>query len=510
MDREHPGDADAAGYRNPVIPGFHPDPSVCRWGDQYVLATSSFTYFPGVPIFTSSDLVTWTQVGNALDRESQLDLAATTTSSSRGIYAPTVRVHDGRLWMITSVFRDADLVNFFVTAEDPAGPWSDPVKVDVVGIDPDLCWDDDGHCWVHLSALGIWRARIDDRTGALIEGPEPTWSGTGLHAPEAPHLFRHGDWWYLLIAEGGTERGHCVSIARGPSPRGPWEGSPANPILSHRSTDRPIQNTGHADLVEASDDSWWMVLLGTRPRGMTPMFHVLGRETFLVPVDWLDDWPVPRDLQLEMPTRPPGRSTAVPQPARDDFDGPSLAPGYVSVRGPLGDAASLVERPGWLTLHGGNDGLDDPRPVFVGLRQRHLWSRARASVDVADATEAGLAVRMDERAHYEVAVCADEVIVRARIGPLVSVVAQAPAPASPLVLRVETHDPAGTANGPDLVQLGYERPDGCFDVLAELDGRYLSTEVASGFIGRVIGLYAVGGTASFDWLELTDLDDAGT
>jgi beta-xylosidase len=112
------------GYRNPVIPGFHPDPSVCRRGDEYVLAASSFTYFPGVPIFTSTDLVTWTQVGNALDRESQLDLSATLSSSSRGVYAPTVRYHDGRLWMITSVLGDSELVNFFVTADDPAGPWS--------------------------------------------------------------------------------------------------------------------------------------------------------------------------------------------------------------------------------------------------------------------------------------------------------------------------------------------------------------------------------------------------
>jgi xylan 1,4-beta-xylosidase len=494
----------SGGYRNPVIPGFHPDPSVCRWGDEYVLAVSSFTYFPGVPIFTSTDLVDWTQVGNALDRPTQLELEPT-RSSSRGVYAPTVRAHDGRLWMITTVLRDTDLVNFLVTADEPAGPWSEPVRVDIAGIDPDLSWDDEENCWVHFSALGIRRARIDDRSGAVLDDPELTWSGTGLHAPEAPHLIRRNDWWYLLIAEGGTERGHGVSIARGPSPVGPWEACPANPILSHRSRNHPIQNTGHADLVEATDGSWWMVLLGTRPRGMTPGFHVLGRETFLVPVDWVDGWPVPYDLELEMPTRPSGAARPTPAPTRDDFDEPSLGPAYVSLRRPLGDAAALTERPGWLTLHGSDDGLDDALPVFVARRQPTHWCRARTAIEVGDATEAGLAVRMDEGAHYEVAVAAGEVIVRARIGPLASIVARATAPASPFVLRLETHDPAGRSDAPDLVQLGFEEADGSFVVLAELDGRYLSTEVATGFIGRVVGLYAVGGSASFDWFELDDL-----
>ena len=472
---------------------------------------SSFTYFPGVPIFRSSDLVTWTQVGNVLERTSQLDLRGTEASTSGGVFAPSIRYHDGRLWMITTVFTGTSVANFFVTAEDPAGPWSEPVRVEAAGIDPDLAWDDNGNCWVHYSAGGdgIWRLRIDDRTGDVLDGPVLAWPGTGLQFPEAPHLFRRGDWWYLLIAEGGTERGHAVTIARGPSPTGPWESCPDNPILSHRSTDRPIQNTGHADLVEATDGSWWMVLLGTRPRGMTPMFHVLGRETFLVPVDWVDAWPAPRDLALEMPERPPGAATpGEPAASRDDFDGAALAPQWVSVRRPLGDAASLTERPGWLALRGGDTGLDDPGPVFLGRRQQHLRCRARTRVEVGDAAEAGLAVRMDERHHYEVAVAAGEVVVRARIGPLASVVGRAPAPIGAAVLRLETHDSPGVMGaGPDRVRLGVEGGDGSFDVLADLDGRYLSTEVISGFVGRVIGVYAVGGTASFDWFELTNLDD---
>ncbi len=501
-------------YRNPVIPGFHPDPSVSRFGDRFVLVTSSFTYFPGVPVFVSDDLVDWTQVGHALDRVSQLDLAGTEGWSSAGIFAPTIRYHDGRLWMITTVFNGANTPSFFVTATDPAGPWSEPVMLTVAGIDPDLAWDDDGNCWVHSSAgpAGVMRYRIDDATGEVLDGPEPTWSGTGMQYPEAPHLLRRGPWWYLLIAEGGTERGHAVSIARGPSPTGPWESCPANPILSHRSTDRPIQNTGHADLVEAPDGSWWMVLLGTRPRGVTPAYHVLGRETFLTPVDWVDDWPVPRELTLEMDAVPPGSIPGSPSPTwtvRDDFDDATLAPRWVSVRAPLGDAVSPTERPGWLTLRGDDRGLDDPRPVLVGCRQQLQQCRARTLAEVGagpGAAEAGLVVRMDERHHYEVTVAGSEVVVRARVGDLANTLAEVTAPTGPVTLRIDMVDGAASLvpTAPDAVRLGFEHADGTLEVLAELDGRYLSTEVTGGFIGRVIGIYAVRGVARFDWFELTD------
>jgi beta-xylosidase len=489
------------GYQNPVIGGFHPDPSVCRVGNEYYLVTSSFTYFPGVPIFRSTNLVDWTQIGNVLDRRTQLDLRDTSGWTSFGVYAPTLRHHDGRFWMITTISTRYALRNFFVTAEDPAGPWSDPVPVDVVGIDPDLAWDDHGACWMHTALGAISRTRIDDRSGAVLDGPVVTWSGTGLQYPEAPHVFRRDAFWYLLIAEGGTERGHAVSIARGPSPIGPWESCPNNPILSHRSTDRPIQNTGHADMVEAPDGSWWMVLLGTRPRGMTPKFQVLGRETFLVPVGWADDWPVVGDLLPDMEARPPGASSATPLSGRDDFDVPTFDPRWLAIRAPLSEHASLDERPGWLTLHG-SPSLEDDEPAFVGRRQQHPECQVRAFVDAGDATEAGLTVWMDDRSHYDVMVVGDRVVVRARIGPLVDEIASAPvSDPSAVVLEVRcVPDDAGAE--PDLVVLGHDER-GAFVALASLPGRYLSTEVAGGFTGRVVGMFAVGGTACFDWFEET-------
>ena len=202
-------------YSNPVIPGFYPDPSVCRAGDEYFLATSSFTYFPGVPVFRSSNLVDWKQIGNALDRPSQLDLSRTRQWSSLGIYAPTIRHRDGRFWVITTNVGSEGALTLLVTSDDAAGPWSDPVPVEVPGIDPDIAWDGDGTCWVHFSGLGgIARCRIEPTTGRVLEGPDVTWSGTGLQYPEAPHLFERQGTWYLLIAEGGTERGHCVSWPR--------------------------------------------------------------------------------------------------------------------------------------------------------------------------------------------------------------------------------------------------------------------------------------------------------
>lgn len=496
---DHPG-----GYRNPVIPGFHPDPSVCRVDDTYFLVTSSFTYFPGVPIFRSTDLVHWEQIGNVLDRPSQLDLDHTVGWASLGVYAPTIRYHDERFWMITTVTTSKGAHNSFVTTEDPAGPWSDPVPVDIAGIDPDLAWDRAGTCWVHFSGLGgIARCRVDDRTGRLLAQPERTWSGTGMQYPEAPHLFERDGTWYLLIAEGGTERGHAVSVARGPSPLGPWEPHPSNPILSHRSTDRPIQNTGHADFVEAVDGSWWLVALGVRPQGVTPRYHGLGRETFLAPVRWEDGWPFVDPLELEVHVRPPGPISTAPAPVRDDFDGTSLHPQWMALRRPSQTFASLDARPGWLTVTGRDATLDDPFPSYVGRRQQHHRCRVRTRVEASPGVEAGLAVFFDERSHYEVAVEGERVMARARIGPLSAVVGEVRRPAPSVVLVVEIV-PEGI--GGDIVALGVEDGQGRLSRLAGLDGRYLSTEVAGGFVGRTLGLYARGGVATFEWFDYEGSD----
>ncbi|MEV6796482.1 glycoside hydrolase family 43 protein [Streptomyces sp. NPDC051320] len=490
---------------NPVIPGFYPDPSICRAGADYYLACSSFEYFPGVPIFHSRDLVHWIQIGNVLDRPSQLRLPLGTPSSG-GIYAPTLRHHGGRFWLIVTNVSDGG--NLLVTATDPAGPWSDPVQLSgVKGIDPDLAWDDDGACW--CTCAGVEQIRIDPHTGETFGPPRRLWSGSpDAKAPEAPHLYHIGDYWYLLIAEGGTERCHGVSIARGRTPAGPFEPCPDNPVLTHRGTDLPIQNTGHADLVQAPDDSWWMVLLGVRPGGGSPGWHVLGRETFLVPVDWVDGWPVVGELSTVMPAPPwPLQPHAVPSD-KDDFDMAELAPPWISLRHRSAEKCTTKERPGWLTLHALGASLDDGDVTFVGRRQQHLSCRARALIDPADG-RGGLAVRLDEQHHYDIEAVSGEIRVTARIGPLNTVVASRRVPADPVVLRIEmeavrTVDDART--GPDTVSIGIEEPDGTFTELTALDGRYLSTEVAGGFTGRVIGMFASAGSVHFDWFDYEPLD----
>lgn len=511
-------------FDNPVIPGFSPDPSICRVGDDYYVATSSFEYVPGVPLWHSRDLVNWRLIGHALDRPSQLALADDAPSSC-GVYAPTLRHHDGRFWLITTVVAGAG--NVLVTAKDPAGPWSDPVPVGIPGIDPDLVWDDEGHCWCVFSDGGIRGVRIDPETGELLSEPVAMWSGSGLQYPEGPHLYRIGDWWYLLLSEGGTERGHAMSVARARTLPGPFEPHPDNPVLSHRSTGHPVQNTGHGDLVQGHDGTWWMVLLGTRPRGDTPKFHGMGRETFLAPVRWEDEWPLPGPLELRAPAPALPAHPWPDEPYRDSFEAPVLAPCWVSLRRHDPDAVRLDERPGRLVLHARADGLHKPGALFVGRRQRDPDCSARTRVEVGEGDSGGIAVRLDEAHHYQVETGDGTVRAVARIGPVRQAVAERPVPPGPLTLRIDITtnvvlpptvtsapaDPEEAAaaglriGGPDTLRLGYETEDGAFEVLAELDGRYLTTEVAGGFTGRVIGMYATQGAPAFDWFELRPAQD---
>ena len=201
----------AQGYTNPIIKGMNPDPSVCRVGEDYYLVTSSFHYFPGVPVYHSRDLVNWEQIGHVLERESQLPLPEARSWS--GIYAPTIRHHDGKFYMITT--NCSSKGNFIVTATDPAGDWSEPMWIDMPGIDPDLFWDEDGTCWYTGSGNdGIVQCKINPDTGEQLSEPEMIWFGTDGRYPEAPHIYKKDGWYYLLISEGGTECGHGVTIAR--------------------------------------------------------------------------------------------------------------------------------------------------------------------------------------------------------------------------------------------------------------------------------------------------------
>lgn len=493
------------GWPNPLIPGFNPDPSIVLVDGSYYLVTSTFEYLPGMPIYRSSNLVGWTQIGNVASRAEQVAVQDAPTGG--GVWAPTIRHHDGVFYVIVTVAMSPKGCVVF-TASDPAGPWSDGTTLEgIPGIDPDLAWDAEGNAYVTYSGLilagqdmgrhlGIQQVRVDLTAGKTLEEPRSLWSGTGLKFPEAPHLYRRGDYWYLMIAEGGTERGHGVSIARGPSPEGPFEGHPANPILSAKGTDRPIQNTGHADLVDTPDGGSALVMLGMRPLGGTQAFSPLGRETFITDVAWVDGWPVAEPVMLT--PRPTEEEDAF------DFSDPTALddPGWLAVRALPSEVATFTGPPRRLTIIGDGSTLSDPLPKFVGRRQRHLSATVSTTVDASDGA-GGLAVRYDEH-HY--------VTLEARAtGGATVVTAQASlagmhqtwdvtVPAVEVGLRMEMAPPAAgfsaEAMGGDRIRLVVSA-DGADHPVTELDGRYWTAETAASFTGRVVGLYAVAGTVRF-------------
>jgi alpha-N-arabinofuranosidase len=518
-----PAPARITSYRNPVVPGFHPDPSVVRVGDWSYLVNSSFEFFPGVPIHRSRDLVHWEPLGYVLTRDSQLPLQ--TAGPSGGIFAPTIRYHAGTFYMITTNVSHGG--TFYVTAKDPAGPWSEPVWLHVPGggIDPSLLFDDDGKVYLTStgSVPGIYESEIDVRSGKLLTQPKIVWTGTGGRYAEGPHLYKVNGRYYLMISEGGTEYGHMVTIARASSPWGPFELCPRNPILTHRNTplSEPIQATGHADLVQDGEGNWWMVFLGIRPQGGY-YWHHLGRETFLAPVRWdAQGWPLVNEgkpIALDMKVQGLPAAPVPAAPARDDFDAPALGPAWNFLRNPVRASYSTTERSGWLTLHPTSVGLGQEKgtsPTFVGQPQALLRGRYAARIDFSPGhvgEEAGLVLYRSPNARYELGVrrtaAGREVFLRQTVGSeLSTVTASAPAPGNaPLVLEIDARptrytfswgtSPAAAAAPIGLVPLGAAEP------------RLIATEVTGGFIGTYVGMYAHApaddacpAPAAFDWFE---------
>ncbi len=371
-------------FRNPVLRGYHADPTICRVGEDYYLAMSSSEYFPGLPIYHSRDLVNWRLIGHALHRPGQIDL--TGVENSKGVFAPTLRHHAGIFYLVTTlVGAPARSGNFIVTATNPAGPWSDPIWLeDAPGIDPSLFFDDDGRVYycgnrrpekmIDGSHRLVWVQEIDVRAGRLI-GPRTEFDPAPLYATqaigpvgwlEAPHLYRRGGWYYLLVSHGGTWLDHAVSFWRSRSPLGPWEMNPANPVLTHRRERPPgITSTGHADLVQTPGGAWWAVLLAIR--GETGK-SVMGRETFLCPVDWTGEWPVFNaarrpgrvELSLPAPTLTPGPLDSAATRHRA-MDGAGAGPeGWVTVRVPRADWLKVEPGTGRLRLTASPDALTAP------------------------------------------------------------------------------------------------------------------------------------------------------
>ena len=476
-----------AQLRNPIIPGYHPDPSICRVGDDYYLVNSSFQYFPGVPIYHSKDLVNWELIGNVLDRESQLPLKGAT--SWLGIYAPTIRYHEGIYYMITTNVGNGG--NFLVTAKDPRGSWSEPLWLEQQGIDPSL-WFENGKCYMVSNPDNtIMLCEIDPATGKQLTPSKALWRGTGGRYPEGPHLYKKDGWYYLLISEGGTELAHRLTIARSRNIYGPYQGNPANPILTNCSMlgqSKQIQGTGHGDFVQAKDGSWWIVFLAYRNFGGS--YHHLGRETYLAPVEWKQgQWPVvnggqPIDTLMQVKTLP-----EVPMqklPTSYAFNQP-LGPEWVYIQNPV--AKNYHMRFNKLRLYGSPHSLtENVTPSFVGRRQESPNLLMETHLDFRESftgDEAGLVVYQINDGHAEICLMGGrekmEVGVKATLKSLTSTYAKTTIDGYEAWLRVKSDG--------DMYYFEYSTDGKKYRQLFKLSCTLLSTEVVGGFTGVVCGMY---------------------
>lgn len=504
-------------FRNPILAGFHSDPSIVAARGKFYMVHSTFTFFPGIPVFESADLVHWTQVGNVIDRRSQLDFDG--LSVSRGVFAPAIEYHDG-VFYVTNTAVDSG-GNFIATATDPAGPWSDPSWLPGIGgIDPSLFFDDDGKVYIlnndqpavpvrYDGHRAIWLQQIDIATKkpfgprkVLIDGgikPEdnPIWI-------EGPHIYKVDGWYVLSDAEGGTGPQHSQVVLRSRNVWGPYTPYASNPILTQRTLyaarPLPITNAGHADMVQGPDGRWWAVFLASRNYDVRQ--YNTGRETFLLPVTWKDGWPTILPAGEKIPYALPGpsfmRTPAQQAPLsgnftwRDEFDATVLRLEWLHVRVPKTPWDDLRSRPGTLAIHPLAEGLDTLRnPSFLARRQQHLAFEASTLLEVPEAgTSAGLAAFQSERYWYFLGL--------RRVGRGTEIFLEKKGGDGPM--RVLANRRIATATSPKLKIVGnagaysfaFDAGDGVGWqwLVRDDDGTILSTDVAGGFIGAMLGPYA--------------------
>lgn len=504
-------------FRNPILTGFYPDPSICQVGEDYYLVNSTFSYFPGLPIFHSKDLVNWTQIGNAIDRPEQLTYDGLRVSM--GIFAPAISYHDGLFYLIcTHVTREG---NFVVTAKDPAGPWSDPYVLKFAGIDPSLFFDDDGRAWIvnnddpegkplYDGHRAIRIREFDTKTMTVKEGSKVLING-GVDIStkpiwiEGPHLYKKDGWYYLSAAEGGTGPGHSQVVFRSKKVDGPYEPWDQNPILTQRNLPDKVFGavtcTGHSDIVQGPDGGWWATFLGVRPYdgSASPM----GRETFLLPVEWTEDgWPtilpVGERVPLVLPS--PGGSVAEQSAAlplngsfdwRDDFDGNTLSNAWIMLRSPSERWWSFEK--GWdnaIALEARDAKLSELKnPSFLARRVQHHTYEAETLVETpeTEGVSAGLAVFQNDAFNYFLAMRKEgsgyEIYLeRVKAGEVEIVASVSVRKTDKVAFRVEADEAK--------CSFEYALEAGQWLTLAaDEDARMLTTATAGGFVGATVGMH---------------------
>lgn len=481
-------------YQNPVLRGFYPDPSVCCANGKYYMVCSSFQYFPGVPLFESSDLVNWHQIGHCITRKSQISLDR--ASSSGGIYAATIRYNNGRFYMVTTNVTAEK--NFYVWTDDIYGEWSESVFIDRDGIDPSLYFEDGRAYFVSNGTddngrSGVVQCEINIETGERLSPCVTIWNGSGGRYLESPHVYKIGGYYYLMAAEGGTEYGHMITCARSKKLWGEYESCPYNPVLTNRNLGGfEIQGVGHGDLVQAPDGSWFAVHLGFRQMGRWMPYHQLGRETFLTPVYFGEDgWFTMGDNGTTVGQFEIGGDFVQERKNLYTFENTEPRREWCFLRHPHEENYELSSRS--FVLHGTDETLDSlESPTFIGIRQIDFCAGISAEVEI-DSGIAGITLYMDENHHYDLYIEKGDtyrVCKKLNIGDVKSVeeVRNVSGNRVKLVIRA------------DNLNYSFYAVDGDSEYcLGTAQSRYISTEVASGFTGVVIGLFAVGegGTACF-------------
>lgn len=488
---------------NPILPGFYPDPSICAVGEDFYLVNSTFAYFPGIPIMHSKDLAHWEQIGNACDRESQLPLGD--TGHSRGLFAPTIRYHEGIFYIIcTNVSYGG---NFIITAQNPAGPWSEPHYIEGAdGIDPSLFFDEDGTCYyigTHPNPAGcqydgdwyIWIQELDIENMKLVGEVHNVWNGAmrNIIWPEGPHLYKIGEYYYIMHAEGGTGPDHAVTVCRSKNVYGPYENNFCNPILTHRHLGRkyPIRYVGHADLVKTINDEWYMVMLAVRPlEGYTTM----GRETFLAKVEWENDWPVVNPgvgrltdtVEINLP------EWTAHTAERNEYvfsTMKQLPPEFLVLRNADKSHYSLEKGKGLLMLFDTHTLKEQASPSYLALRQKHHHFIVKALLDVSNLSEdkrAGIAYVQSNQYHLRIEVDGQNAhVILCRKGNDTNVISVLISKENPLEVTLEVNGLFAT------VEIAGQKTK-------PVDIRVLSTEVAGGFTGCTVGLYAVADAETTD------------
>jgi alpha-N-arabinofuranosidase len=505
-------------FYNPILQGWYSDPSICTNGEDYFLVTSTFVYYPGVPIFHSKDLINWKQIGYVLDRPSQLN-NFDGQGTSGGIFAPAISYnpHNKTYYMITT---DVGAGNFFVKTQDPFSSWSEPVFLpEVAGIDPSFFFDEDGKAYIvnndapdSVALYDGHRAirihEFDVNTDKVIgKGKMIINGGVDLKAKpiwiEGPHLYKINGKYLLMAAEGGTSDNHSEVIFSADSPMGkyvPWKG---NPILTQRHLDKnrpnPITCAGHADLVQAKEGDWWAVFLACRP--INGKFENLGRETFLMPVRWSEDgFPymtqgeelVPMTVKRKDVTR--SEATASGNFERnDDFDSEQLNRSWITLRTAATGLYSLTDNPGFLSLKCTNVSASEKKtPAFIARRLQHHQFECTTKLFFSPSDEneeAGILIYKDENHQYFLSVgksgenlnVSVERIGESNKNRLVSQII--PGGQTPVYLKI-------ISTGLTFEFYYAEQKDNWKQLCKNIDAAYLSTKNAGGFTGTVIGMYA--------------------